>query len=136
MKTKSKNKNKYKYKYKSFLEFLDEKKYFLIKQFFIGGITILCWSIIIHYGYPEVAGFLSGAAPIVFTYISISVILEEGIKTAEKTTLLALKGVLTWIIFAGTIYLFLINNLNIVSGYITATILWSLVVYIILKFKL
>ena len=130
MKTKSKNTKR-----KPFLIFLDEKKYFLIKQFFIGGITILCWSIIIHYGYPEAAGFLSGAAPIVFTYISISVILEEGIKTAQKTTLLALKGVITWIVFATTIYLFLINNLNMVAGYITAVILWSILVYIILKFK-
>ena len=120
----------------SFLAFLNEKKYFLIKQFFIGGITILCWSIIVHYGYPEFAGFLSGAAPIVFTYISISVILEEGKKTAQKTTLLALKGVLTWIIYSTTIYLFLINDLNIILGYITALILWGLSIYIILKVKL
>ena len=119
----------------SFLAFLNEKKYFLIKQFFIGGITILCWSIIVHYGYPEFAGFLSGAAPIVFTYISISVLLNDGRKIAQKTTLLALKGVLTWIAYATTIYLFLINNLNMVVAYITATILWGLVVYIILKFK-
>ena len=120
----------------SFLAFLNEKKYFLIKQFFIGGITILCWSIIVHYGYPEFAGFLSGAAPIVFTYISISVLLNDGRKTAQKTTLLALKGNITWILYSTIIYLFLISDFNIVLAYITAAMLWAIAVYIILKFKL
>lgn len=120
----------------SFYKFLNENKYFLMKQFFIGGITILCWSIIIYYGYPEIAGFLSGAAPIVFTYISISVLLENGRKNMEIATSLALKGVLAWIVYTATIYLCLINKVNVVLAYIIAIILWSLMVYIILKFKL
>ena len=46
---------------------------FILKQFLIGGVTFTSYALIIKFGFPNIAGLLSGAMPLAFTYTMVTV---------------------------------------------------------------
>lgn len=108
--------------------------YFILKQFLIGGVTFTIYALIIKFGFPHIAGLLSGAMPLAFTYTMITVYFLNGRKQAITTSNYALYGAMMWIIFAGTSHLLLKTNLHIGSILTLSTVAWMLSVYILLKF--
>jgi hypothetical protein len=107
---------------------------FILKQFLIGGITFTTYALIIKYGFPNIAGLLSGAMPLAFTYTMVTVYLLQGRKQAITTSNYALYGAIMWIIFASTSHVLLKTNLNIWSILVISTVAWIIAVYILLKF--
>ena len=106
---------------------------FILKQFLIGGVTFTSYALIIKFGFPNIAGLLSGAMPLAFTYTMITVLLLQGRKQAITTSNYALYGAMMWIIFASTSHVLLKTNLNIVSILVISTAAWIIAVYILLK---
>lgn len=106
---------------------------FILKQFLIGGVTFTTYALIIKYGFPNIAGLLSGAMPLAFTYTMVTVLLLKGRKQAITTSTYALYGALMWIIFASVSHVLLKTNYNIISILAIASISWIISVYILLK---
>ena len=107
---------------------------FILKQFLIGGVTFTTYALIIQYGFANIAGLLSGAMPLAFTYTMITIFLLKGRKQAIATTNFALYGSMIWIIFAIITHILLKYNINIVTIILIASAAWILSIYILLNF--
>lgn len=83
------------------------------KNFLIGGITIGLYSILVKYYSPELAGHLSGALPLVFSFVVISTFLNKDRKTAVKIAYYGIRGVLFWLIYVFIVYYLLQNNYSL-----------------------
>lgn len=83
------------------------------KNFLIGGITIGLYSVLVKYYSPELAGHLSGALPMVLSFVVITTFLNKGRSTAVKITYYGIRGVLFWLLYAFILYILLKNNYSL-----------------------
>ena len=68
---------------------------FILKQFLIGGVTFTTYALITKYGFPNIAGLLSGAMPLAFTYTMVTVLL---LKTNYNIISILAIASISWII--------------------------------------
>tara|TARA_B110000285_G_C14959186_1_gene530764 strand:+ start:523 stop:873 length:351 start_codon:yes stop_codon:yes gene_type:complete len=91
-----------------------------LKNFLIGGITIGLYSILVKYYSPALAGHLSGALPLVFSFVVISTFLNKDRKTAVKVAYYGIRGVLFWLVYVFIVYFLLQNNYSLTHSILTA----------------
>ena len=113
----------------NFLYYIYNLRYKLLNQFLIGGFLLSTYYFIIHFGFPNLAGILSGALPLAFSYVLLTVFLKDGRKASINSTSLALKGSLLWQLFAITMYICLINNINIYISLAISFSTWIIMIY-------
>lgn len=111
------------------LTFIYKSRYKLLNQFIIGGFTVSIYYLIINYGLPNIAGLLSGALPIIFSYVLLTVYLNDGRNASMESTSLSLKGSLLWQLFAIMMYICLNYNLNIYISLVISFITWIIMIY-------
>lgn len=94
------------------------------KNFLIGGITIGLYSILVKYYSPELAGHLSGALPLVLSFVVITTFLNKGRKMAVKIAYFGIRGVLFWLLYAFTLYILLQHNYSLVFSISVALLIF------------
>lgn len=112
------------------LTFIYKSRYKLLNQFLIGGFLLSTYYLIINYGFPNIAGLLSGALPITFSYVLLTVYLNNGRNASMKSTSLSLKGSLLWQLFAIMMYVCLKYNINIYISLAISFVTWIIMTYI------
>ena len=97
---------------------MDKKKLLsvFLKNFFIAGIVIGLYSIIMEISSPEFVGFIHGALPITFTYLIFLTYIKHKERLNNMVCISGLSGFL-WIGFVLLIYIFLKNGLSLSLSY-------------------
>ena len=111
------------------LHYIYNIRYKLLNQFLIGGFLLSTYYFIIHFGFPNLAGILSGALPLAFSYVLLTVFIKDGRKASINSTSLALKGSLLWQLFAITMYVCLKYNMDIFISLAISFTTWIFIIY-------
>lgn len=109
---------------------MDKKKLLsvFLKNFFISGIVIGLYSIIMEISSPEFVGFIHGALPITFTYLIFLTYIKHKERLNDMVYISGLSGFL-WIGFVLLIYIFLKNGLSLSLSYGITFIIFILCCY-------
>lgn len=109
---------------------MDKKKLLsvFLKNFFIAGIVIGLYSLLMEIFSPEFVGFVHGALPITFTYLVFLTYIKYKGRLNNMVYISGLSGFL-WIGFVLLIYIFLRNGLSLPLSYVITSIIFILCCY-------
>jgi uncharacterized membrane protein (GlpM family) len=100
------------------------------KNFLLGGLSIGIFTVLIKYYSTKLAGYLSGALPLILTYVIIYTYITKGRKQTKKLIYFSLIGVIFWIIYALAILIMLYFGFNFILTISTAIIIFVLMHYL------
>ena len=99
------------------------------KNFLLGGLSIGIFTVLIKYYSTKLAGYLSGALPLILTYVIIYTYITKGRKQTKNIIYFSLIGVIFWIIYALIIFIMLYFGFNFILTMSTAVMSFVLMHY-------